>query len=62
MLKKMVIKQLLVWHLGLGAGLVDWNQPIKPGPNEVGFDYSLSWQQPKIGCLQYTLKMALCTI
>ncbi len=28
------------WHLGLGDGSVDWNQPIKPGPNEVGFDYS----------------------
>ncbi len=28
------------WHLGLGAGNVDWNQHITPGPNEVGFDYS----------------------
>lgn len=28
------------WHLGLGAGNVDWNQRIDPGPNEVGFDYS----------------------
>lgn len=28
------------WHLGLGLGDVDWNQPVKPGPNEVGFDYS----------------------
>lgn len=28
------------WHLGLGMGDVDWNQPVKPGPNEVGFDYS----------------------
>lgn len=28
------------WHLGLGAGNLDWNEPIKPGPNEVGFDYS----------------------
>lgn len=26
------------WHLGLGSGHVDWNQPIFPGPNEVGFD------------------------
>lgn len=26
------------WHLGLGSGQVDWNQPIHPGPNEVGFD------------------------
>lgn len=28
------------WHLGLGAGEIDWNQHISPGPNEVGFDYS----------------------
>ena len=28
------------WHLGLGAGIVDWNKKITPGPNEVGFDYS----------------------
>lgn len=28
------------WHLGLGTGVVDWNKPIAPGPNEVGFDYS----------------------
>ena len=28
------------WHLGLGLGNVDWNQQIKPGPNEVGFDFS----------------------
>jgi arylsulfatase A len=28
------------WHLGLGNGKVDWNMEIKPGPNEVGFDYS----------------------
>ncbi|WNJ17913.1 arylsulfatase [Pontibacter sp. G13] len=28
------------WHLGLGNGSVDWNQEIKPGPAEVGFDYS----------------------
>lgn len=28
------------WHLGLGAGNVDWNQHVSPGPNEVGFDYS----------------------
>ena len=26
------------WHLGLGTGVVDWNQRIGPGPNEVGFD------------------------
>jgi arylsulfatase A-like enzyme len=30
------------WHLGLGAGreLIEWNAEIKPGPREVGFDYS----------------------
>jgi arylsulfatase A-like enzyme len=28
------------WHLGLGEGNLDWNQEIKPSPNEVGFDYS----------------------
>lgn len=28
------------WHLGLGAGHVDWNKKISPSPNEVGFDYS----------------------
>ncbi|UBM57755.1 arylsulfatase [Marinilongibacter aquaticus] len=29
------------WHLGLGTQVEkDWNQPISPGPNEVGFDYS----------------------
>ena len=30
------------WHLGLGAkGIpVDWNGEVKPGPLEVGFDYS----------------------
>jgi arylsulfatase A-like enzyme len=28
------------WHLGLGAGAVDWNTEIKPGPREIGFDYS----------------------
>ncbi|RDV27985.1 arylsulfatase [Alteromonas aestuariivivens] len=28
------------WHLGLGRGEVDWNQAVKPGPLEIGFDYS----------------------
>jgi arylsulfatase A-like enzyme len=29
------------WHLGLGSqGGPDWNGEIKPGPAEVGFDYS----------------------
>ena len=28
------------WHLGLGSGKLDWNTEIKPGPREIGFDYS----------------------
>jgi arylsulfatase A len=29
------------WHLGLGEQVTkNWNEEIKPGPNEVGFDYS----------------------
>ena len=30
------------WHMGLGAGEgpIDWNKEIKPGPLEIGFDYS----------------------
>lgn len=27
------------WHLGLGGGKVNWNKEIKPGPNQIGFDY-----------------------
>ena len=27
------------WHLGLGDGKIDWNGLVKPGPNEIGFDY-----------------------
>ncbi|MDX2413799.1 MAG: sulfatase-like hydrolase/transferase, partial [Bacteroidales bacterium] len=42
MLKKQGYQTGIVgkWHLGLGAGNVDWNSHISPGPNEVGFDYS----------------------
>jgi len=28
------------WHLGLGHGRLDWNQPISETPNDLGFDYS----------------------
>ena len=28
------------WHLGLGNGNVNWNEPITPSPNQIGFDYS----------------------
>lgn len=27
------------WHLGFGEGKTDWNKPLRPGPNAVGFDY-----------------------
>ena len=28
------------WHLGLGTGIVNWNERVTPGPNEVGFEES----------------------
>ena len=28
------------WHLGMGSGNPDWNKTVKPGANEIGFDYS----------------------
>lgn len=42
MMKKAGYKTAVVgkWHLGLGRGTVDWNQDVKPGPIELGFDYS----------------------
>jgi len=28
------------WHLGLGKTDLDWNGVVRPGPREIGFDYS----------------------
>jgi arylsulfatase A-like enzyme len=27
------------WHLGFGTGGVDWSESLRPGPQDVGFDY-----------------------
>ncbi|CAA6677659.1 MULTISPECIES: arylsulfatase [unclassified Lentimonas] len=27
------------WHLGFGAGRTDWQKPLRPGPQDLGFDY-----------------------
>ena len=28
------------WHLGMGKGKINWNETVKPGANQIGFDYS----------------------
>lgn len=28
------------WHLGMGAGNVNWNETVTPGANQIGFNYS----------------------
>lgn len=42
MLKKAGYETAVIgkWHLGLGNGTINWNEHIKPGPAEVGFNYS----------------------
>lgn len=35
------------WHLGLGTTPTDYNQSIKPGPCDIGFDYA--WLMPATG-------------
>ncbi len=41
------------WHLGLGNGRNDWNGEIKPGPLEIGFDYSflLPYTNDRVPCV-----------
>ena len=39
------------WHLGLGEQVEkNWNSEIKPGPNEVGLDYSFIFRLRNLMC------------
>ncbi|MGV3509092.1 MAG: sulfatase family protein [Sphingobacteriaceae bacterium] len=42
MLKKAGYQTAVIgkWHLGLGNGNINWNGHVKPGPAEIGFNYS----------------------
>jgi len=42
MLKQAGYKSAVIgkWHLGIGDGIQNWNGALKPGPLEIGFDYS----------------------
>jgi len=41
------------WHLGLGRGDLDWNQPISLTPNDVGFDdsYIMAATNDRVPCV-----------
>ncbi|USO00344.1 MAG: arylsulfatase [Phycisphaeraceae bacterium] len=41
------------WHLGLGAGDIDWNAEVAPGPLEIGFDesYLLPATNDRVPCV-----------
>ena len=39
------------WHLGLGGKEgPQWNDELKPGPLEIGFDYSFCCRPPMTAC------------
>ncbi len=41
------------WHLGLGAGAIDWNKAVAPGPRDIGFDqaYILPATNDRVPCV-----------